>query len=209
MLFQVQRQRLEHPRAVMERHAAQGRAAHIAGKTAHSRHVEGIIACLRHHSAGYRAFNRSRACTGRNPLTGGKAVDLAHRRLLVLIVVDDQRVAERIALAGQYKACFDLVIFKRMIDQHLVFTFNHLGLAGRTDARAAGMRGLKVLGQGGFKHRLVLGHLYTVGRAIKRDLRGSAGAGFAGGDGLASQQPFLAGPEQLEFDLILAQTMGF
>ena len=80
MPVQMRGQRLEHARAVVERHGAQRRATHRAGMIAHRQHIQRIIARTGKNLACHRIRDIARARTGGDPVATGKAhhVQLAH-----------------------------------------------------------------------------------------------------------------------------------
>ena len=76
VLAEFQRQRLEHPRAVVEGHRPQGRAALGADEIEHCGDVERVIPGLGHRSAGHGRADEAGPCAGRDPGAGGEAFDL-------------------------------------------------------------------------------------------------------------------------------------
>src|SRR5215472_2346472 len=54
-----------------------------------------------------------------------------------VIVVDNDLVGDRVALAAQDEAARDLVVFEREVDVHVDFAFDKLGTAGRAHAALA------------------------------------------------------------------------
>jgi len=86
---------------------------------------------------------RNRACrcggaTGNrvDPLSGGKALNIAHVRPLVMVVVNEKAVIRSAALALQLRreSAFDARNLQRVVRQHLRLAFDHLGtLQVRTD----------------------------------------------------------------------------
>ena len=77
---QVRRQRLEHARAVMEGHGAQGRPAGLARVVQHRLHVERGVARAAQRLARHRVFDHPGIGIRGDPCTGGKAfhIEKAH-----------------------------------------------------------------------------------------------------------------------------------
>ena len=82
MVIEVERDGLEHLGAVMKRQPAQGRAADVTGIGQHRLNLQRVIACLGDDLAGDRACDATCTGTGVDPLSGGKALDIAHVRPL-------------------------------------------------------------------------------------------------------------------------------
>ena len=78
MVIEVERDGLEHPGSVVKGQLAQGRAADVTGIGQHRLNLQRVIAGLGDHIAGDSTCDV--ACTGAgvDPLSGGKALDIAH-----------------------------------------------------------------------------------------------------------------------------------